>query len=630
MNVKEHTETIAPEEVTAFVREKWGWESPDEWTLKFAKLCLDVKLGIIRTGDLLVNEGLLTEKEVKDALKTQPKKIPFYEHLLNTHPDKSSLSGRRNYILAIQKGLIHIDDVKRFFIDVHPDMQNSEIYRFCDDHHCTLMLIEGRTPLLLFGEVTSTLDDIRTLHGTTRSQHPIYSRFEDVKLGISEPSIIAMLLSSAKSGELGIDAQNSIREGELLSERSRKKLATVFDYAVRMRSTDIHIEPFYHEDLVRVRLRTNTWLKDCPPHMWLKREEYQSIKRLLMDKSNAATSGEEIVEPRDGAFTYLKQNMTIQVRCAFMPLGHESIVTDNLVAMRLRLLVGNEKPSPIYLDKMGVSNIAVTAMRSAMRFKKGMILMVGPTNSGKSTSCLGMVQANVDAYGDSISRLSIEDPVERKVPGIQQIQISHAMRKDPQRFEKYLSSLVRMDPDFLFIGEIRDGITAILGVDAATTGHLVLATLHADTTTLGVKRIVNMITDPDKRFLAIQAIEHVFSQRIMPKVCPSCFVEHTPTPEQIEQFEELCQEGGDGNLTLPAVVADINPEGCNECQNTGVVGVVPINEHLRLGPKERDLLLGNDPDAFAKLNSCRTMTLMQEVTEQLHRKTVPLRAILGD
>lgn len=629
MNVKSNTEVKASDRVIAFARDEWGWESPDEVILKFADVCLNVKNGIIRTGELLVNEGILTSEQVAEALNTQPKRVQFYEHLLNVYPDNSNLAAKRNYILAIQKGLLYIESARQFFIDPHPDMQHKEVFRFCDENSCVLMLIEGTKPLLLFGEVNKALDDIRTLHGTTRSLHPICNRFDDIKIAISEPSVITTLLAGAKGNGEGLEAQNSIREGELLADANRKKLAAIFDYAIRMKSTDIHIEPFYHEEMVRTRLRTNTLLQDCPPHMWLKREEYQSIKRLLLDKSNAAHSGEEIVEPRDGSFMYLKQKMNIQVRGAFMPLGHETTVTDNLVAMRLRLQVGNEKPMPIMIDKMGLSRSAVTAMRSAMRLKKGMIIMVGPTNSGKSTSCLGMVQVNVEAYGDSLSRLSIEDPVERKVPGIQQVQISHAMRKDPQRFEKYLSSLVRMDPDFLFVGEIRDGVTAILGVDAATTGHLVLATLHADTTTLGLKRIVNMITDPDKRFLAIQAIEHVFSQRILPKVCPHCCVEHTPTPEQIRLFKALCQDGGDENLTLPNVVADLNPDGCDQCQGSGVMGVVPVNEHLHIGPHERDLLLSGDPNAFTKLNSSRTMTLTQEIVERLREKTVPLRAIIG-
>ena len=315
-------------------------------------------------------------------------------------------------------------------------------------------------------------------------------------------------------------------------------------------ASDIHIEPGERD--VRVRYRIDGVLKEASrqPRNFMA----PLISRLkIMSDMNIA----EKRIPQDGRLSVHHKGAKIDLRVASLPTvwGHEKIV--------MRIL--DNSTAQMSLDDLGFAPQNYERFRQSYVKPYGMILVTGPTGSGKSTT----LYATVNIVSDpQVNIITVEDPVEYRLPGINQVQVNV---KAGMTFAAALKSILRSDPDIVLIGEIRDRETANIAVEAALTGHLVLTTLHTNDAPSAVTRLIEMGIEP---FLVGSALDCVLAQRLCRRLCIKCKVAYTPTEEELGALNQFPWQPGDPLPTLYKPSED----GCNSCSNTGYKGRMALHE----------------------------------------------------
>lgn len=354
----------------------------------------------------------------------------------------------------------------------------------------------------------------------------------------------------------------------------------LLEYAIRSSASDIHIEP--REDYVQVRYRIDGVLKEVNR---LPRSVLGALVSRVKILSNLKIDERRV--PQDGRFKIKVAGKQYALRVSTLPITDgEKIV--------MRIL--DESNKAITLKELGYWGHSLKVINEALTEPNGMILVTGPTGSGKSTS-LFSVLSMLNTPDVNIS--TIEDPVEYKIPGVNQTQTN---AKAGMTFASGLRALLRQDPNIIMVGEIRDGETANLGVQAALTGHLVFSTLHTNNAATCLPRLLDMGIEP---FLIASTVKAVVGQRLVRRLCPVCRQSYVPNEEQIAEVVRLFNLA-DGQsfkhiheLELQAMEQSVggdtpvgtsdtgilqlwkaNPEGCKECNNSGYKGRVGIYEVL--------------------------------------------------
>lgn len=332
--------------------------------------------------------------------------------------------------------------------------------------------------------------------------------------------------------------------------------------AVKMKASDIHVEPAEHDVLIRYRV--DGMLQDVVKltlpqyHQLVSRIKY--LAKLRMDLAN---------QPQDGRFSVKTVgNEEVDLRVSLMPSSFgESIV--------IRLL-GQEK-SILQLDKLGFRAEALAVIREAVSKPHGMILTSGPTGSGKS-STLYAVLMEVKKPGTKI--ITLEDPVEYQIEGIEQSQMDN---EHGYKFSDGLRASLRQDPDVLMVGEIRDAETAEIAVQAALTGHLLISTIHANSAPAVFVRFIEMGIKP---FLLSGSINLVMAQRLVRKNCPHCSERYVPRPEIWQELKNSLLplanrfDATIQNLLKAENVQLVHGRGCDKCNKTGYLGRQVVIETL--------------------------------------------------
>ena len=354
----------------------------------------------------------------------------------------------------------------------------------------------------------------------------------------------------------------------------------LLEYAIRSQASDIHIEP--REEYVQVRYRIDGVLKEVNQ---LPRNVLAALVSRIKILSNLKIDERRV--PQDGRFKIKVGGKQYALRVSTLPITDgEKIV--------MRIL--DESNKTITLKELGYWGHSLTVVNSAITEPNGMILITGPTGSGKSTSLFSILSG---LNRPEVNISTIEDPVEYKIPGVNQTQTNS---KAGMTFASGLRALLRQDPNIIMVGEIRDGETANLGVQAALTGHLVFSTLHTNNAATCLPRLLDMGIEP---FLIASTVKAVVGQRLVRRLCMSCRMSYTPDDEEKKEFiklfnlragqsishiHELEQQaieqeiGGDTpqgtSETDVLQLWKANPEGCKECHNTGYAGRVGIYEVL--------------------------------------------------
>ena len=357
----------------------------------------------------------------------------------------------------------------------------------------------------------------------------------------------------------GGDEENVDQLRDMASEGPVIRLVNlVITRAIERRASDIHLEPF--EDNFRVRYRVDGVLHDVesPP----KRLQAAIISRVkIMAKMNIA----ERRLPQDGRIMLRVKGKEIDFRVSTVPTIHgESIV--------LRIL----DKSSIVLDimKLGFARDTLDVFQNLIDHPHGIILVTGPTGSGKTTT-LYCALGRINSPDKKI--ITVEDPVEYQLKGINQIQVKPAINLT---FANALRSIVRQDPDVILIGEIRDSETAEIAIHSALTGHLVLSTLHTNDAPSAITRLINMGMED---YLLSSTIIGILAQRLVRTACPYCRVPYTPDPAILHEMKM------DGVNPEEMKIFDV--KGCSQCGNTGYWGRLGIYELLRMTEDIQKLIM---------------------------------------
>jgi general secretion pathway protein E len=364
--------------------------------------------------------------------------------------------------------------------------------------------------------------------------------------------------------ENGSDILSEIEEtADLLDDTSEapiiKLVNHVISQSIKARASDIHIEPYQHSFTVRYRVDGILYDLLTPPK-WIQPALISRIK--VMAKMNIA----EKRLPQDGRFEVKVGDQSIDLRVSTIPTAFGERVV-------LRLL--NKSGSLLELTDLGLSRERLKMIQNLVSSPNGIILVTGPTGSGKTTTLYAVLQS---INKPNINIITIEDPIEYQIKGISQIQVNP---KIDLSFARGLRSIVRQDPDVILVGEIRDHETAEIAVQSALTGHLVFSTLHTNDSASAITRLVDMGVEP---FLISSSVLAVAAQRLIRVLCDDCKKPYKPSKIYLESIG-VSPNHFDKDHIYKAV-------GCDKCIGTGYRGRLGIFEIMRLTEKLKSLILG--------------------------------------
>lgn len=375
----------------------------------------------------------------------------------------------------------------------------------------------------------------------------------------------------AESELSDLDAIDSVKAAE--QAPVVKLVNLIMREAIARRASDIHIEPY--ERIIRVRLRIDGVLYEIlTPPMSLKNPVVSRIK--IMSKLDIA----ERRLPQDGRIKLkLGKNREMDFRVSILPtLFGEKVV--------MRLL--DKSNLQLDMTKLGFEEKPLRHFKDAIHKPFGMVLVTGPTGSGKTTT---LYSALSELNSSEVNLSTAEDPVEFNLHGINQVQMHEEIGLT---FATALRSFLRQDPDIIMVGEIRDLETAEIAIKAALTGHMVLSTLHTNDAAQTVNRLINMGVEP---FLVANSVNCIIAQRLARKVCRNCRVEIAPPAEALRDLGVKMEEIG----TFPVYEA----AGCDECGHTGFKGRVALYEVMPIGEEIKELILAGASATALKREATR-------------------------
>lgn len=495
-------------------------------------------------GTILLEGGLLTEDELMDAI------------------DEQQRSGQSLGRTLVELGLITESELVRALAS-QVGMEFVELNNFpvdvsavalvpaavCRRHNALpIALDESGLKIAMAnpGNVVA-VDDIRTL--TNRHVVPVVATHDDVVGAIdrycrADTELESLQDSLEESVEEDMGAVGGMTEDEAPIVRFVNLLIT---QAIQDRASDIHIEPA--EKNFRVRYRIDGVLHET--QRAAKGIQNGVISRLkIMSDIDIA----ERRRPQDGRLSVSHSGRKIDLRVATLPT-----VWGEKVVMRIL----DNTTAALDLEDLGIRPNNLDLYKASYSKPYGMILVTGPTGSGKSTTLYATLN---QVSKTEINVITVEDPVEYRIPNINQIQVNP---KAGLTFASALRSILRADPDVVLVGEIRDHETAQIAIEAALTGHLVLSTLHTNDAPSAITRLIEMEIEP---FLVGSAVDCVVAQRLARRLCENCKQEYTPEPRDLETRFKW-QAG----MEVPVL---FKPAGCSSCSNTGYRGRMALHEMM--------------------------------------------------
>ena len=541
----------------------------------------------VRLGQVLVDDQIITAEQLNLALERQK----VVKKRLGVIISEMGFASERDILKALAQRLqVEYVDTPLFQVEL-------DVVKLIPEH---LARKYGVVPLnLKSGVITIATND--PLDFTCLEDLSIITGLE-IKTVVSSTSEIDKAINRVYSrrsadeiindikDEYGVanavsmEAADDVSMAERVDSAPVVKLVNniIFD-AFQQNASDIHIEP--EENITRVRYRIDGDLQ-------LHNEFSADVHQLIITRIKIV-SGMNIAEkriPQDGSFQFKSEFFTFDIRVSSLPTPYgEKIV--------LRLL-GADRNIDYNLASLGLSEYTQEIIYKAMRLPHGILLVTGPTGSGKTTTLYSMLAQLADVKKAIVT---IEDPIERKFNGITQVQVN---ARSGLTFANGLRSILRQDPDTIMIGEIRDGETAEIAIRAAITGHFVLSTIHTNDALSTVVRLVDMGVEP---FLVASSVKCVISQRLVKKVCPNCKREHSVT------FED--------NLLLHTdLKTAFKGNGCTECNQTGYQGRTAVFEIILIDSKLQELIAdkANMDDLKAYARDKKMRMLREEVLDLIN------------
>ena len=504
----------------------------------------------IRIGEIFIQEGLLSEDQLNAALSEQKRSG---RKLGRACIDLGYLNEDQVSVALARQ--LHVPFVDLTHVDVKPDvvmrLPEALARRFraivLDDAGASYSVgLADPTDLFAYDEITRILK--REIQLAVVSESLLLQTIDRIYRRTEEISGLAQELG-AELGESVIDLGGVGLLQGLDDAPVVKLLQTVFEDAAGVRASDVHIEP--QEEQLQIRFRIDGVL-----HVQTKVDSKIAAALVLRLKLMSGLDISERRMPQDGRFSVRVRNVQIDVRLSTLPTQHgESVV--------MRLL--NQSSGILKLDKIGLPPKQLERFRKIMDRLNGMVLVTGPTGSGKTTTLYAILEELNTAVRKIIT---VEDPVEYRLPGINQVQVHE---KIDLSFGRVLRTALRQDPDVILVGEMRDRSTVETGLRASMTGHLVLSTLHTNDAISTPIRLLDMGAPA---YMVAMSLQVVLAQRLLRLVCQSC----SETCELSPQEETWLSHHGRSN----GKTEFRKGRGCTHCNGTGYLGRTGVYEMLEM------------------------------------------------
>ncbi len=519
-----------------------------------------------RIGDLLIERGLITDNELQFALDMQKQTHEkLGEVLIN---NKIVTPENMAKTLAVQLEVDYVDLAKK---TIPSDLAHLVKRNTARQNHLVPVQKQGDTLYVAMDDPLNyyALDEVRkvanlkvvpliathvaverainTLYGNENANQAI----ADYKKEVGEEAESAEPVVS--NFDFIISANSISGDGE--SAPTIRLVNSIIERAVAERASDIHFEPREHE--MDVRMRIDGIMREI-----LKVPKDITPAVIARVKTMSAMDVAEKRIPQDGRFAVSVLNKSIDMRVSTLPIAWgEKIVC--------RLL--DKSNTDIDKEMLGLRPDDMEKYEKLIHYKNGVMLLVGPTGSGKTTTMYAMLN---ELNTRDVNLITLEDPIEYNLDGLNQVQINP---KTNMTFANGLRAILRQDPDIVSVGEIRDGETAEICMRAALTGRFVISTIHTNDAVGAIDRLEDIGVEP---YLVSATLRGVISQRLVRRICPYCAQEYEPQPDEAQKIGLKIQPGTKFRYG----------KGCQHCFNTGYAGRIAVFEIMMITPKIRDLI----------------------------------------
>lgn len=535
----------------------------------------------IRIGDYLVEQGLITQEQLEKVLEAQ-REAQGTKRFGDVIVELGFLSETK-FTQALA-GKLKVAYVDLSTVDIDEEAVRKVPEALALKHTVIAINIQGRRLTIATDDPINfnILEDIKV--STGMDTVPVLATKTAIKKMIGKH----YSMQNVDSVLEGVSALNPVEDEDDDGSKDRvdsapivKLATTIVENSFRADATDIHIEPF--KTYTRIRIRVNGDLVEL---MNVANQVHNSLTTRLK-----LISGMNIAEkrvPQDGRFTQVVDGTTLDVRVSSLPtVNGEKIVIRILSTGQIALRK---------ITDLGMSDYNYRMFESMIKCPHGVMLVTGPTGSGKTTT---LYAALGELAKPNVNVITVEDPVEKQIDGINQVQVN---TKAGMTFAAALRSILRQDPDIVMIGEMRDSETAEIGIRAAITGHLVLSTLHTNDAASTIVRLVDMGIPP---YMVASSLIGVIAQRLVKVLCPKCKTARMSTPDENKLMK------------LDHSVPIYESRGCPECNNTGYKGRTAIHEIIHCSAGISTLIADNaskeELEICAKKNG--TKLLRENVSE---------------
>lgn len=534
----------------------------------------------IRIGDKLVQYGYITEEQLQKTLSLQKgtgKRIGeiLIEHGLIT----------AELLTNVLTELLNVDNIDLTPTNIKQEAVQKIPQNICNRYKVFPYKIENNKLYLAMEDPQDreAVQDVRRITGMDIVSNiaTISEINQAIEHWYSNTDIDKAISEYAKNETQKTIKEEMTGEEDVNSAPIVRLVHNMLEAAVRKKASDIHIE--YDGDFMRVRFRIDGILSE---HMKTSAKVYKAIISRIKIMANLNISEKRL--PQDGRIYLVVDNKSVDFRVSTMPTSR-----DEKVVMR----VLDKSSFMVSKEKLGFSQESIEVYDNLLSKPYGLILVVGPTGSGKTTTLYSMLNQLNDIEKNI---LTIEDPVEYELQGVNQSQINYKAGLD---FTSALRAFLRQDPDIIMVGEIRDHDTAEIAIRASLTGHLVLSTLHANTAVGAISRLSDMGMDS---FLITSSLVGVVAQRLVRKICPMCKISYQASVGDKKAL----------NYDLDKELILYKGEGCDKCSNIGYKGRLGIYEMIQVTNPIRDLIDkgAKETEIILKVNDLGMKTMKQDAT----------------
>ncbi len=524
-----------------------------------------------RIGEILVKYTSLTEDQLNEALEIQSIEGGLLGEILV----------RKNMILpheilralCIQLGLEFVEDLKPN--EINPEIVNELSLNYCKHKEALPIRIDEKDGQEVLVVAVSdpfrddVLDDLQVFTGKQiQIVVSTSARIQDAINRVFEKNTSKMVDGIEDEFEETLDLEGPIDILEATEDDAPviRFVNSLLFRALKENASDIHIEPFEKEFVVRYRIDGVL---------------YDIIRQPR--KAHAAISSRiKIMGTLDIAEKRLPQDGRIKIKLAGKDVDIRLSTVPTIFGERVVMRILEQSSTVLELNQLGFSDKSCKQVENLLAKKFGIILVTGPTGSGKSTTLSACL---VKLNNPERNIMTVEDPIEYQIPGINQVQVNH---KIDLTFARGLKAFLRQDPDIIMLGEIRDKETAEIAINASLTGHLVLSTLHTNDAPSAPPRLIDMGVEP---FLVASSLLGIIAQRLMRKVCQKCKEAYEPNEIELEEI---------GLKEIPKDTQFYRAIGCPSCSHSGYTGRTVIHEIMIMNETLRSLIIQNSDSGTIK------------------------------